>query len=699
MQATRARLVPLVLLVAAATVATGGVVGAEEPPLADAGLDQQVQQNATVLLDAAGSRDPDGEIRSYSWTIETPDGRTVRPADPDAARTSFVARQPGRYEATVTVTGEDGQSASDTLYVDVVPHADPGLPETPDSPPTDTTPGLPESSSPVSDGVVDPATPDAPLSTTDAPSPTDTAAASGSGPACPSARTRVGSLGCLQGEDPPATVEVQGELYVRQGSVHTYTALVEDRPGGNERLDWSGGVGTGNTLTRMFAEPPGSTVTITATVDDGEGHTSSDSIVVHVVAGNSPPEVRIEGPTQACVGEPVELEGYAVTSEESDEIIDSTWHSDPTFVPQGPGRYEVGFSATDRQNQTAKTTHTVTVREDGGCAEEGPNLPDTQRGSGEDKLLIRASDDNWVEGSEVSALMRANEKVPESGALEKLADVGAATGKFGEASAELVTGNRETMVVTMSAENASELAEKIESTPSDDTVAGAAGPRINEHERLKNARVKDPVETEDGRVRVVIRIGKNNEGSPDQYEQPDSTASKQEALSGRREPESTSEGGTAESAEPSLPSSDEQTNVLERSGPVDSATQVADTVSETVESAVSSLVGGTADSGGTDASPADTGGTGSPEPDESPGADTSNGGDSSSGTGSEDTTEDDSTDSTSGSITEAFSEIAGGDSSDSSEPDDNSGDSSDGSGSDPSDGSNIGGDSPWGGLL
>jgi hypothetical protein len=44
-------------------------VAANEPPLADAGLDQTVDRGATVLLDGTGSRDPDGEIVSYQWTV------------------------------------------------------------------------------------------------------------------------------------------------------------------------------------------------------------------------------------------------------------------------------------------------------------------------------------------------------------------------------------------------------------------------------------------------------------------------------------------------------------------------------------------------------------------------------------------------------------------------------------------------------
>jgi len=88
-----------------------------EAPLADAGLDQEVSVNATVYLDASGSRDPDGHIDSYEWSIERPDGHHIEPACEDCARTEFRVTMNGTYEVTVTVTDDDGATSSDTLYV------------------------------------------------------------------------------------------------------------------------------------------------------------------------------------------------------------------------------------------------------------------------------------------------------------------------------------------------------------------------------------------------------------------------------------------------------------------------------------------------------------------------------------------------------------------------------------------------------
>jgi len=95
----------------------GASTGANEPPLAEAGLDQSVPTNSTVFLDATGSSDRDGSIASYEWAIEEPNGTRLRPACPTCARTRFVARQAGQYNVTVTVTDDDGAQRSDTLYV------------------------------------------------------------------------------------------------------------------------------------------------------------------------------------------------------------------------------------------------------------------------------------------------------------------------------------------------------------------------------------------------------------------------------------------------------------------------------------------------------------------------------------------------------------------------------------------------------
>ena len=100
-------------------VTTAGVAAANDAPLAEAGLDQEAELNTTVYLDAGGSLDPDGEIVGYEWSIERPDGSVTAPACADCPLTEYVPMQTGQHNVTVTVTDDDGASASDTLLLQV----------------------------------------------------------------------------------------------------------------------------------------------------------------------------------------------------------------------------------------------------------------------------------------------------------------------------------------------------------------------------------------------------------------------------------------------------------------------------------------------------------------------------------------------------------------------------------------------------
>ena len=118
-------LLVFVLLVSAAP--STAIAPTNERPLADAGLDQRVRKGTTVLLDGAGSRDPDGAIESYEWYIRTPGGGSERPADPDDPSTRFRPDELGRYAVTLTVTDDDGATSTDTLYVTVSPGRRPSI--------------------------------------------------------------------------------------------------------------------------------------------------------------------------------------------------------------------------------------------------------------------------------------------------------------------------------------------------------------------------------------------------------------------------------------------------------------------------------------------------------------------------------------------------------------------------------------------
>jgi hypothetical protein len=127
MQSRRVHILVLVCLCALTGTAGVAAGGMAEDPLADAGLDQTVTQGTTVYLDAGGSVSPEGEIGGFAWEIERPDGTTTTPACRSCERTRFQPTQPGVYNATVTVTDDEGRSATDTLRVTVTESEPPAV--------------------------------------------------------------------------------------------------------------------------------------------------------------------------------------------------------------------------------------------------------------------------------------------------------------------------------------------------------------------------------------------------------------------------------------------------------------------------------------------------------------------------------------------------------------------------------------------
>ena len=98
---------------------------ANQPPSADAGADQTVDAGDTVTLDGSGSSDPDGTVAGYQWTQST--GPVVSLSNEDQASASFVAPKLNMAAELVfrlTVTDDDGETASDDVSVTVRPEID-----------------------------------------------------------------------------------------------------------------------------------------------------------------------------------------------------------------------------------------------------------------------------------------------------------------------------------------------------------------------------------------------------------------------------------------------------------------------------------------------------------------------------------------------------------------------------------------------
>jgi len=84
----------------------------QQPPVANAGPDQNVNINDIVVFDGSASYDSDGTIVSYVWDFG--DGNSA--AGVTVIHTYIT---PGTYTATLTVTDNDGLTATDAAIINV----------------------------------------------------------------------------------------------------------------------------------------------------------------------------------------------------------------------------------------------------------------------------------------------------------------------------------------------------------------------------------------------------------------------------------------------------------------------------------------------------------------------------------------------------------------------------------------------------
>ncbi len=101
--------------------ASNGAVN--QPPVADAGPDDSVDEDTAYLFNGTGSYDPDGTIVNYTWDFK--DGEFGYVENP-----VHIYIDPGYYEVNLTVRDDDGATSSDTVNITV-------LDITPPSPPAD----------------------------------------------------------------------------------------------------------------------------------------------------------------------------------------------------------------------------------------------------------------------------------------------------------------------------------------------------------------------------------------------------------------------------------------------------------------------------------------------------------------------------------------------------------------------------------
>lgn len=336
----RVLLAALLVVAAAPAGATGN-----EPPLADAGLDQRVDRGATVLLDATGSRDPDGDLTRYEWRIESPNGTATTPDCPTCGRTRFVARQSGRYEVTVRVTDDDGATRTDTLYVYV------------EGTPTDGAPGdesTPSDGAP-SFGTSSPDSPSTDSRGTPPSLPPDRAAGNDSPSSeqqCADADFQVGDA--CGNEQQYVSVELDGPARVAVGESAPLTTVTTGFADGKS-YGWSISA-TGAETSKTWNAP--GVYTVFVTVRDASGRTGTAQHTVRVV-DNRPPTVGIADPGNVVPGERITLT-TSVKRDPDGRIVETQWSRQLVTVPSDGSEVDVAVTVTDNDGATATDSITIT---------------------------------------------------------------------------------------------------------------------------------------------------------------------------------------------------------------------------------------------------------------------------------------------------------------------------------------------------
>lgn len=103
------------------------VYSGNQPPVANAGQDQQVRLGDLVTLDGRNSYDPDGDLITYRWTItETPSGSGASLSHPTSVMPTFVPDRPGNYIIVLTVNdGRVDGSPDDVVVIAAQPNVAP----------------------------------------------------------------------------------------------------------------------------------------------------------------------------------------------------------------------------------------------------------------------------------------------------------------------------------------------------------------------------------------------------------------------------------------------------------------------------------------------------------------------------------------------------------------------------------------------
>ncbi|WP_289781779.1 PKD domain-containing protein [Ornithinimicrobium faecis] len=370
-----------------------------EPPVANAGPDQDATTGDTVTLDGTASTDPDGDQLTYAWTLTSPNGSTATLSDATAAQPSVIPDLPGDYAASLVVNDGTTDSPADTTTITVTP---------------------PANQAPVADAQV--------VSVTDRVVQLDgTGSADPDGDDLTYAWALTGPDGSTAALDdaastqPSFTADVTGNytatLIVNDGTDNSPAASVEVSIANQAPVADAGpdqDATTGDTVTLdgtastdpdgdnltyawTLTSPNGSTATLSdatagqpsvipdlpgdyvasLTVNDGTTDSPADTVTITVQEPANQVPVADAGPdAPAAVGDAVNLDGTGSTDPDGDELtyawtlttpdgstaeLDSSTTAQPGFVADVAGTYSAILTVNDGTTDSPADTVTITI--------------------------------------------------------------------------------------------------------------------------------------------------------------------------------------------------------------------------------------------------------------------------------------------------------------------------------------------------
>lgn len=371
-------------------------VQVNQPPVANAGSDQTVNEGDLVTLDGSGSSDPDDGIASYLWTQTA--GTTVSLSNSSSATPTFTAPStPGSLTFSLTVTDVGGLQSSDTCivtvnHVNVAPNADAGPNQNVDEGTLVTLNG--SGSSDPDDGIASylwtqTAGTTVSLSNSSSATPAFTA------PSTPGSLTfslKVTDVGGLYSTDTcvitvnhvnmAPTADAGPDQTVNEGDlVNLNGGNSSDPDDGIASYLWTQTTGTTVSLSNPSSATPAFTapsssgaLTFTLTVTDVGGLHNSDTCLINVTSGNLPPTANAGVDQTVDEGAVVTLNGSNSTDPD-DGIISYLWTQtdgksvtlsdptavNPTFTADTAGAFTFNLQVTDAGGLQANDTCIINV--------------------------------------------------------------------------------------------------------------------------------------------------------------------------------------------------------------------------------------------------------------------------------------------------------------------------------------------------